>query len=273
MSVGDNTIATWCAELNQFESQIEALQGAKRDFYAKVREEHGKPLAASLKLAVKLSRTDDEKLRAADEIDAEAWRIVGIIAKSRAPRATRARESIEQFDRETGEFLEAGNPVSDQSTAVRTDAPNKNAPGHGAVNAGEAGTQAPPVDTQHPAVATDQNADANTGAPADEAEPPQGEASSVPANPDRPRRTLAEMRGVFAGEPRKRIQLVDDEPTEGGENVDPQVLGEVETHASPAINPDCAHPDTCQFATKSYCCSQCSSARSARLQAQRKVRA
>lgn len=64
-----------------------------------------------------------------------------------------------------------------------------------------------------------------------------------------------------------------DEPTEGGENVDPQVLGEVETHASPAINPDCAHPDTCQFATKSYCCSQCSSARSARLQAQRKVRA
>ena len=167
MSVGDNTIATWCAELGEFENQIEALQTAKRDFYARVREEHGKPLAASLKLAVKLSRTDDEKLRAADEIDAEAWRIVGIIAKSRAPRATRARENIEEFDQETGEFIEAGNPVSDQSTAGANAPP---AASHLQVEQSGVGHE----------IEDRWAVDTRDGAPASEAEPTQVEASSVP---------------------------------------------------------------------------------------------
>lgn len=47
---------------------------------------------------------------------------------------------------------EPAQPIQ-KSTAVRKDAPNQNAGGHGAVNAIEAGTQAPPVDTMPPAVA------------------------------------------------------------------------------------------------------------------------
>lgn len=93
---GDNILVSWAADLDGLEGQIEALQDAKRDLYATVREEHGKATAAALKKAVKIARMDSEKRDDAEEIDAEAERILALI-ESRAPRATRAREIIEQF--------------------------------------------------------------------------------------------------------------------------------------------------------------------------------
>lgn len=48
----------------------------------------------------------------------------------------------------------AGVPARTKSTAVRKDAPDHNATGQSALNAGEAGTQAPPVDTESHAKAT-----------------------------------------------------------------------------------------------------------------------
>lgn len=96
--VGDNTIAAWAADLLALEADIDDLQTAKRDLYTKIRDDHGKPTAASLKQAVKLSRMDGEKRDAAEAIDAEAQRMLAIIEKgSRAPRATRTREIIEEF--------------------------------------------------------------------------------------------------------------------------------------------------------------------------------
>lgn len=98
--VGDNLIASWCGELAEMEALIEALQKSKKDFYGTVRDKHGKKLAASLKLAMKLSRMDSEKLIEAEEIDTEAQRILGIIERAaRAPRATRTREAAEEINR------------------------------------------------------------------------------------------------------------------------------------------------------------------------------
>lgn len=123
-----------------------------------------------------------------------------------------AREPLPDHDAETGEILDTS------STAVRKDAPDHNATGQSALNAGEAGTQAPPVDTISGEIPPIQNT--REGAPADEAEPtPKVEASSV------------------------------------------------------TLNPDCAKPDTCQFASKSYLCSGCNSVRAERLVAQRRGRA
>lgn len=90
MTLGANQIGAYAADLLDLEDQLGALQDAKRDLYAAIREEHGKGEAASLKLAVKLSRMDEGKRADAEAVDAEAQRMLAIIAKSRAPRATRA---------------------------------------------------------------------------------------------------------------------------------------------------------------------------------------
>jgi hypothetical protein len=182
VTLGANQIGAYAADLLDLEDQIEALQTSKRDLYKAIRDEHGKSDANSLKLAVKLSRMDGEKLIEAEAVDTEARRMLAIIENGRAPRATRAREIIEQFPaRETVASTTAADPAgeaddassADQSTAALTEVPGT-APDHqdlrdiadaprsyppepqqkaaehassGSVAGAPAGTQAPPVDT------------------------------------------------------------------------------------------------------------------------------
>jgi len=107
----DETIAAYAAELLDLEADGEAVQSAKKDVYENARETYGKKFARSLKRAVALHRMDADKRTEAEEVDAEAERMLAVI---RAPRATRAREIIEEFDPETGEV---------SSTAARKDVP------------------------------------------------------------------------------------------------------------------------------------------------------
>jgi len=107
---GANLVLSWVNELTDMEEQIEALQSAKRDFYASIRDQHGKPVANGLKAAMRIHRMDSEKRADAEKVDEEAARILSIIEnQSHAPRATRAREIIEEFpphDPATGEITE-----------------------------------------------------------------------------------------------------------------------------------------------------------------------
>jgi hypothetical protein len=102
--LSDNLILSDVAALNELDDQIEALQGGKRELIAARRDEHGKRYANALKNAVKLSRMDSEKRAELDETDAETFRILTLIETGRAPRATPAREIIEEFDPVTGEI-------------------------------------------------------------------------------------------------------------------------------------------------------------------------
>jgi hypothetical protein len=104
--VGDNTILNWTAELNEFEQQLADIQKSKKDFYARVRDEHGKKVAASLKEAVRLFRMDSTKRLEAEEIDAEAFRILQVIERGPSRAAHVRVENIEEFDAETGEVTE-----------------------------------------------------------------------------------------------------------------------------------------------------------------------
>lgn len=109
--VGDNVILSWVGELDELEQQIEDLQTAKRDFYAGIRDQHGKATAAGLKAAMRVHRMDSEKRLAADEVDDEAQRILSVIengpSRTRAPRATReAPAPLPPHDPETGEVDE-----------------------------------------------------------------------------------------------------------------------------------------------------------------------
>jgi uncharacterized protein (UPF0335 family) len=96
-------------QLLAFEADIETAQDAKKSIYEAARETYGKRYANALKLALKIKRTDDDKKAEADAVDAEAFRILAIIDKPRAPRATRAIASAVpevEYDRETGEITE-----------------------------------------------------------------------------------------------------------------------------------------------------------------------
>jgi len=150
----DETIAAYAAELLDLEADGEAVQSAKKDVYENARETYGKKFARSLKRAVALHRMDADKRTEAEEVDAEAERMLAVI---RAPRATRAREIIEEFDPETGEVLTS-------STAARKDVPNVETDTFpadhthpqvvrqelGGRDAVTAGTQAPPVEADAP---------------------------------------------------------------------------------------------------------------------------
>lgn len=106
-------------QLLDLEAQIERLQDDKKAIYESARDTYGKRYANALKLALKIKRTDEKKLAEADEVDAEAFRILAIINKPRAPRATRTREIIEEFDAETGEITEPQPPVSAVQMHIR----------------------------------------------------------------------------------------------------------------------------------------------------------
>ncbi len=165
----DEAIAAYAAQLLYLEADIDEMQADKKKVYTNLREAYGKRAADSLKLAIKRHRMDADKRTEADEIDAEAERFLSIIRKPSAPRATRTREIIEEFDPETGEILP-------NSTAVRTDAPNQNATGQSALNAGEAGTQAPPVEThpQHEAEEAGEDVVTAASSPDTQSEPAEG---------------------------------------------------------------------------------------------------
>lgn len=114
---GANTVLSWVSELAELEDQIEALQEAKRDFYAAIREEHGKPVASGLKAALRIHRMDSEKRAAADQIDTEAARILAIIeAGDHAPRATHV-ENIEKNTRSATFGGSGGEPSIPSSEA------------------------------------------------------------------------------------------------------------------------------------------------------------
>lgn len=96
--------------VSELDEQIASLQEAKRDIYSKVREEFGKKVAEQLKLAIKLAAMPADKRTDRDEVEEGAFRILALLQSPRAPRATRAREIIEEFDAETGEITEVSNP-------------------------------------------------------------------------------------------------------------------------------------------------------------------
>ena len=112
--VGQNVILSWVGELAHLEQKIEDLQGAKRDFYAGIREQHGKPTADGLKTAMRLRRMDGEKRAEADEAGEIAAHILAVIengpSRTRATRAT--REESPPHDPETGEVVEPAAPVA-----------------------------------------------------------------------------------------------------------------------------------------------------------------
>lgn len=93
----DAAAAALVADLLAIEAEIAELQDDKGTIYKAARETYGKRFANGLKLAVKIERMDQDKLSEADEVDAEAERILAAFRKPRAPRATRARENIEEF--------------------------------------------------------------------------------------------------------------------------------------------------------------------------------
>lgn len=61
MDIGDNQIKDWSARLAELEDQTEAVNEAKKELYASIRDEHGRYIVASLKLAMRWSRMDAEK--------------------------------------------------------------------------------------------------------------------------------------------------------------------------------------------------------------------
>lgn len=88
--ITDEALAAYATDLLDKEADIETLQNDKKAIYANLRDTYGKRMADAVKLAVKRHRMDAEKLLAAEELDAEAERILAIL---RAPRATRTREA------------------------------------------------------------------------------------------------------------------------------------------------------------------------------------
>lgn len=106
----DDTIAAYAAQLLDLESEIEKKQADKKDVYTNARDTYGKRFANSLKLAIKRHRMDSEKRTEADEIDADAERMLAIIGQHRAPRATRSAITVPDHDAKTGEIIEPDEP-------------------------------------------------------------------------------------------------------------------------------------------------------------------
>lgn len=82
--LSDEAIRAYAANIFALEDAREVTQSDLKDAWAHIREAHGKRFADSLKLAVKRARQDADKRAAADEVDAEAERIMAILS---APRA------------------------------------------------------------------------------------------------------------------------------------------------------------------------------------------
>lgn len=226
----------------RFEDSRREMSDDLKELFAEGKASGHNPKAMRIAFAERYRQThDDADKRAKRELQDEE---VELYLAALAGVPARAREIIEEFppvppfvaisssgnevsyDAETGEVIEAGNPVSDSSTAARKDvregsggetAGREMAAQPDLVHAPQAGTQAPPVDTNLPAAV-------------------EGSGSTG---------------GADVGD--------------GGETD--------AREGAPYINPDCAKPDTCQFASKTYLCSVCNSARAERLVAQRRGKA
>jgi hypothetical protein len=98
--LSDDAIRAYAANLFDLEDARETAQADLKDAWSHIREAHGKRFADSLKLAVKRARMDSEKRTAADEVDAEAERIIAVLS---APRATRSASGVPDHNPVTGE--------------------------------------------------------------------------------------------------------------------------------------------------------------------------
>lgn len=143
----DETIAAYVIDLIDLDSQSDEIQASKKRTYEDARDTYGKKFARSLKRAVALHRMDADKRTEADEIDAEAERFLTIIRKPSAPRATRTREIIEEFDPETGEIKSSTAARKDVQAETTVESTRAVAPDPAAGTTLPAGTQVPSVET------------------------------------------------------------------------------------------------------------------------------
>lgn len=93
LHAGDNQIIAWGDDLTEMDEQIEALQTAKREFYAGIRDKHGKITADALKAAQRIRGMEVERREKADQIDVETARILAVLEKPRAARHTRDKSA------------------------------------------------------------------------------------------------------------------------------------------------------------------------------------
>lgn len=98
--LSDETIRAYAVNLFSLEDARETAQFDLKETWSHIREAHGKRFADSLKLAVKRARMDQSKRMDADEVDAEAERIIAVLS---APRATRSASGVPDHNPATGE--------------------------------------------------------------------------------------------------------------------------------------------------------------------------
>lgn len=80
------------AEYEAFEARLEEVQTDKKDFLSHIRDQYGRRMANAFKLAMKTRRMGSDKRQEAEEVDAEAARILDILAKPRVARGARTHE-------------------------------------------------------------------------------------------------------------------------------------------------------------------------------------
>lgn len=95
MSVGDNTIAAYAAQLMDLEDMLDQAQGDKKQFFEGAREAHGGDFVKSLKIAVKLERMPAGQREKNEAIDTEAERIRNVIRQGLV-RGARTREGADE---------------------------------------------------------------------------------------------------------------------------------------------------------------------------------
>ena len=113
--LSDEGIRAYFANIQDLEDAREATQRDLKEAWAHIREAHGKKFADSLKLAVKRKRMDSDKLAEADEVDAEADRILALVNRPSQARGARVREDGTEYDAETGEFTNSTSNSSSPS--------------------------------------------------------------------------------------------------------------------------------------------------------------
>lgn len=128
--MSDTLVTAYADDLLELDQQITDLQGAKKRVYETIREDHGKKAAKALKIAVTVHAMDSEKRNQADEIDAEAQRLLAIIetgtALANSDDAHVARGAHETIDHDpvTGEIIENNEPAEHPAADGGEDEPS-----------------------------------------------------------------------------------------------------------------------------------------------------
>lgn len=248
----------------ELDEQIQALQDAKKDIAGRLREEHGKIIADAFKAAMKIRRMDSEKRSKAEEVDAEAFRILGILS---APRATRIAKDVPTATAEGLKQTYAAYvhnrdlPRHDPATGEVFEPTVLNSQTQSTATAGDGPTQSPVTGPSFPA---------NAQKALDNDEPfleagPQAEASHCQ---DTGVRTLADREGRIEGEaasadlPTHSPSAVPPQPVapeqaasppvgSGAQIPDEQIVAFLRKDhepAKPVANERCEHPTGCRFA-------------------------